>query len=311
MVLPATRDFGPPFDFADGDVYLRSVDGCCFRAHKAILCMASATIRDLGFDMAAAANDQQNGLPVHPFVAPGEEEGVIANFLRLVYLLGPPLFACTGDVRVLLELCRKYQAEVVITRLEQVLVAEPILKAHPLGLYALACVYRLEKVARAAAHESLRDPLLLQGLERKEDIVMLTGTDLYHLFEYRRKVADAAVAIALPSSTLNFNDNDARCWWTCQYCSSDSTFGTRQIVLVLKMKNHYARAWWVAYMKQCQVALKTTPLPEAVSRNDLVYHAVAKAGSCSTCVTSAAKDMCSFVPSFERAVEDATSKVRS
>jgi hypothetical protein len=305
MTSSETREFGPPFDFADGDVYLCSVDGCYFRAHKAILFMASATIRDIGFDMAAGEDDKRDGLPVHPFVAPGEEQGVIANFLRLLYPLHNPVFANAGDVRVLLELCKKYQAEVVLPRLEELLVGSPVLKADPLGVYALACVYRLEKAARAAAYESLRHPYLLQGPERNDDVAMLSGTDLYRLLEYRRKTADAASAVAYPSNTSVLDAGSARCWWKCRHCSSDAAYGIRAI----NGQGYHAAIWWTTYMTECQAALQTTPLPETVSKY-LLYSAIARAGKCVECVYSVASDMSSFANVFERAVENATSQVR-
>jgi hypothetical protein len=104
---PPARDFGAPFDFADADVCLRSVDGCHFRAHRAILAVASATLRDLGFAARSGAGDTRDGLVVLPFVAPGETAAVVANFLRLVYPGDAPVFASAADVRLLLELCKK------------------------------------------------------------------------------------------------------------------------------------------------------------------------------------------------------------
>jgi hypothetical protein len=96
------------FRFTDADICLRSVDGCHFRAHKAILVVTSAALRDLGFESPAGGRDIRNGLPVILFVAAGEEESVVANFLRLIYPGETPIFERPDDVRLLFELCKKY-----------------------------------------------------------------------------------------------------------------------------------------------------------------------------------------------------------
>jgi hypothetical protein len=175
---PPARDFGAPFDFTDADICLRSVDGYHFRAHKAILAVASATLRDFGFESPAGGRDTRNGLTVIPFVAAGEEESVVANFLRLIYPGETPIFARPDDVRLLFELCKKYQADGLLGRLEQLLIASAALKTHPITLYALACIHRLEPLARAAASESMRHPDILEGSGYEDAIAMMRSIDL-------------------------------------------------------------------------------------------------------------------------------------
>jgi hypothetical protein len=299
---PSARDFGAPFDYADADVCLRSVDGCHFRAHKAILAVASGTLRDLGFAAPSGPRDTRDGLAVLPFVAPGEDAAVVANFLRLAYPTESPVLAGARDVRLLLEFCRKYQSECV-GRLEKLLLSDPLLKTHPVALYSLACVYRLEQLARATASESLRHPGVLQDANDKEYLGLMSGLDLYRLLQYHRQVADIAAGVASPSGVSDLLGGDDWTWWTCGSCHADPYFYD-------KPRKYGPRAWWTKYVRDCQAALTAAPLPETVSKEELVYTAVAEASKCSKCAGCVVPHMSAFVPAFRRRVELKTSEVR-
>jgi hypothetical protein len=89
MATPTEQtDFGAPFDYTDGDVYLRSVDGARFRVHKLQLSTASVTFRELF--ASGNADTQRHSIPVVPLLASEEDKAAIAAFLQIVYPVAFP-----------------------------------------------------------------------------------------------------------------------------------------------------------------------------------------------------------------------------
>jgi hypothetical protein len=114
-VMP--KQFGAPFDYADGDLILRSCDDVDFVAHKLVLSLASPFFCDLPYDI---SDERENGLPVIPLL--NEDCHTVERLLRIVYpgVDRPSLvWLSRTQVRSLLEVARKYHFDGVFEYLER------------------------------------------------------------------------------------------------------------------------------------------------------------------------------------------------
>jgi hypothetical protein len=303
-------DFGPPFDYTDGDVYLRSADGVHFRVHKAYLSLACVTFREMF--ASGDADTQRNGLPIVQLLAPEEGKAAVAGFLRVIYPVGHPSW--DDDItliRRVLELGRKYQADAVRTNLEPILRHHPLMKSMPLTFYAIACAYRMESVARASALECVIQGLdrVVRQLDQREEILALNNVDLYRLHEYRDRCSRAL------ESASSFS-----CFWL-HYRQEVLDYRLRSGMGLPAFLQEHApdsaclvhlskwdgtedalcslREWWVTYLKSCAKELKETPLPELVKSGALTGEALLFAGMCDQCREHGAGDFQESVDIFE------------
>jgi hypothetical protein len=191
--LQTGSDFGAPFDCADGDAYLRSADGVHFRVHKAILSVASVTFRELFASGSGSADAQRNGLPVVPLLAADEGKATVEAFLRMIYPVGFPSLDDITLIRRVLEFVRKYQADVVRANLAEILLRHSQMKDVPLSFYAIACVHRMEEVARVSALECVTQGLdgIVKREDQRDEFLVLNNVDIHRLHAYRDRCSIA------------------------------------------------------------------------------------------------------------------------
>jgi hypothetical protein len=321
MSEPDDSNFGPPFDFADGDVYLRSVDGCHFCVHKALLSVASHTFREML--SAEFGGEERNGLPVIPFVGPEEDKFVVAAFLQIIYPLGT--FTSHSDsldvIHQTLELGRKYQCDRVRDFFNSVLPSHADLKRYPIRFYALGCVYQLEHVARAAALEAISQDLdlVLKRHQQFSHLRILSGDAVVRLFAFRASCTDAVhsaggyeSALQLCRTTAVFleDHHDKEALTGNPNCPVDGD------LLTLLHEDHVLgdpealpRAWWTTYIDACMKELSTFPSPAVVRRVTVTGPALMAASNCKQCCKRASDDLETFIQQYEAHLRQAIEEV--
>jgi hypothetical protein len=278
-------DFGPPFDFDDGDVYLRSVDGCHFRVHRTLLSTASHTFREML--SAGFGDEQRNGLPVIPFLAAEEHETTVAAFLRIIYPVAFPVLEYIADFRDVLEMGHKYQAESVRSWVEPLLSFHPLAKSQPMATYAVACMYRLEAAARVAAQECVAQDLdvILKRQDQLTHVRLLSGQDLYHLLEYRiRCTAHVNQEWARVTHRLCDGSKLGPAVFNSRHpVLGSDCHGGEEVKISAKVGAKVPRAWFGAYIQACAAAIRTRVDPAVVSTVSLTGPVFAAVQRCSTC----------------------------
>jgi hypothetical protein len=219
MGSPITPD-GSCFDNGAADLILRSRDGVDFRVNKVILAYGSAFFRDFPYELPSSADKKQHELPVVPFLT--EDASTVEQLLRIIYPEDPPIITTTAEMRLLLEASRKYQvASPGMRRIEAILLQPCFVKKQPLTAYTLACAYRLEQVARAAAKHALYCRDAWSWHLRDDDTVDLesmNARDLYRLMRYREECAES-VCKAMSESSIAAMERTQQHWvWLLPTC---------------------------------------------------------------------------------------------
>ncbi|KAF7294078.1 hypothetical protein MKEN_01454400 [Mycena kentingensis (nom. inval.)] len=163
---PAPRDAAAPFSPTSNeqnppDLILQTSDNVRFYVHWAILRFASPFFNDLSALPAPTGPDANPTHEGKPVVCIPESSIVADKLLRLCY----PQFSDAFKVADLegvdgaYEAARKYMVAGVTAQLESFLVEPEILKQHARRVYAIACHYGLEDIAKKAAIASLPEPI--------------------------------------------------------------------------------------------------------------------------------------------------------
>ncbi|KAI0800060.1 hypothetical protein C8Q74DRAFT_388673 [Fomes fomentarius] len=143
------------------------------------------------------------------------------------------------------------------------LIQPEYLHKHPLSVYALACAYGLEGVARAAARASLAHPGQLEYVRELE----LISTRTYHLLDYRSRCRDAVRA------TLYWgNDTQPPQWMLAPELRDELKrllHASGGVAIVQDLPVHTS---WVDGMRSVSRDLELRPLPIATFSNELLDH---------------------------------------
>ena len=154
-----------PFDAHDADVILRapleqtSDQFKDFRAHKAILSVASIFFHDMfSLPQPPQPTTGDTSLPIIPVT---ESADVFEVFLRLIYPVEPPAITSLKLLDNLFRVAEKYMANSVHARLRQILALSPsFLRNDPIWVFALACRANLDAEAEAATRLTFKmDPV--------------------------------------------------------------------------------------------------------------------------------------------------------
>ncbi|KAL6298139.1 hypothetical protein BKA93DRAFT_714576, partial [Sparassis latifolia] len=151
-----------PFNKPTADLILRSSDRVLFRTHKTILAEASPFLARIIPHSAAAHGASVNDLPVLEIEA---QSRTVENLLTICYPVPNPLLASSREISDVLHAAAKYDVSYAFVVCKQALLHPDLVRDDPLGVYAVACMHRLEGVARAAARHTLRFPYLLRPSE--------------------------------------------------------------------------------------------------------------------------------------------------
>ena len=224
-------DLKPPYQNpSNGDLIIRTSDNTEYHVHKFLI----AHISPIFADMLPLPQPDADQIPTKPVVDVTEPKYVWSAILDLCYfreLAFPfegshfPDFALddvpgTVDyLHVLLEAGKKYEMCALTTRIRHALLNPMFLECNPLSVYALACAYRLEDVARHAAREALSLPPVPPFVPGFELISVRT---LCHLFDYRKACATAIRdALTFTKGRIPSWMSESGCWELVKFGCGD------------------------------------------------------------------------------------------
>jgi hypothetical protein len=294
----ASRKAETPFDDPKADIIIRSSDNVDFHVFKWPLAYSSTVFEDM-FHVAGGipgAEEMKDGIPL---ISTEESANTWNILLRLAYptwgadLPGP---ISLDEVSAALESSRKYGMEMVGRRLCTKLTsfAEP----EPIRVFAKACHYGLDAVARVAAKQTLRQPLY--GNPYISELETITAGVYHRLEEYHQQCGKVASDIARDMN-LWLEPEDPFVWYERHSCDTVIEYRGSTWVTVSK--------WWSDYMKAAAKELKVRPCGATVVDSKLMDAALIEATSCKTCRPRAFADMKVFGERFAAKIEKVTSKV--
>ncbi|KAJ7033509.1 hypothetical protein C8F04DRAFT_1104932 [Mycena alexandri] len=263
----------PPFDESI-DAILRSSDGLDFPVHRAVLALASPFFKDL-FSL-----PQPESEPKVPVIPVAESSLILQKLLGTWYPGTEAVVAFDGieQLAEILELAMsKYEFRFVGPTMRRYL--QDYLDTDAVAVYAIACRYHWEDLARKAARHSLK--LSLPSILRLNATPQLRNisADLYRallLYHHNCSVVASSFGTALVSSKSGW------AWMTCNSCQC-------------RVPPPPPRAWIFDYIDRAKAALKEAP---GATVSDIVFLAptLTKLASCnSICATSGVKDLANFI----------------
>lgn len=199
---PQIRDSGPPFDDADADIILRSVDNVDFRVIRAILSRASQGFRDMFAAQPSPSsynnsedsdpNDFKDGIPV---IRLEEDAATLYALLRLIYPLDNPSFKNhIGLLQSVMRAVDKYVVDSMPRTIETIL--KSFVEKYPHLVYAMACRYDRPRIADQAAVETLRQPIMLSdGPLSDMDLLQISSVQFRKLLQYHHRCTEAATSL--------------------------------------------------------------------------------------------------------------------
>jgi len=280
---PIPSSASPPFDeTSDGDVVLKSSDGALFRVHKVILSLASPFFRDMfSLPQVDASQDGAENGPIIPFT---ESSETIDTLLRAVYPDEDPDLKLVHEIEGVVEAAIKYDMPKCISIMRKKLILGA--SKEPIRVFMIACKNKLTDVASAAAHLSLRRPILYSfelgsvvlPFSALEDI---TAGSLFRLIEYQRqcsKVANDAM------SDLTWTREDFT-WRTkiidaiagsCLKCTRATLeLGEEQVQVV---------GWWYTFYQEITTLVRQRPCTALILESEsLMDKALVEAAKCGGC----------------------------
>ncbi|KAL4244053.1 hypothetical protein ABKN59_010996 [Abortiporus biennis] len=154
-----------PFDRSDADLILRTSDGVDFRVDTHLLKLASSVFEDmfmisthpgpsLTASLSSASTESVSSESSLPIVQVTESSTIFDIILRIIYPVSTPKVTDWGTICDVLEVGSKYQMEAVATQMGSELSTHLLTNSSKLKVYAIACQFQLEDVAREAATTS-------------------------------------------------------------------------------------------------------------------------------------------------------------
>jgi len=273
----------PPFDEAsDGDIVLKSSDGVLFRAHKVILSLASPFFRDMfSLPQATTPPDDAGSGSIIPLT---ESNETVDTLLRAIYPEEDPDLKLVHEIEGVIEAALKYDMPKCISIMRKKLIL--CANKEPIRVFMIACKNRLPDVASAAAHLSLRRPVLysfelgsvFHPFSALEDI---TAGSLFRLIEYQRQCSKIANDVM---SDLTWTREDFT-WRTkitsaivgsCQKCTRTTIeLGEEQLLVVV---------WWYIFYQEIKAAVRQRPCTALILESEsLMDKALVEASKCGEC----------------------------
>ena len=274
----------PPFDeTSGGDVVLKSSDGVLFRVYTVILSLASPFFRDMfSLPQASTPPDGAGNSPIIPFT---ESSEALDTLLRVVYPNEDPDLKLVHEIEGVVEAAIKYDLPKCISVMRKKLIL--CASKEPIRVFMIACKNKLADVASAAAHLSLRRPILYSfelgsvvlPFSALEDI---TAGSLFRLIEYQRLCSNVANE-AMSDLTWTREDftwrtkmNDAIVG-SCQKCS--------RATLELGEEQLHVVGWWYTFYQEIKTLVRQRPCTALILESEsLMDKAVVEAAKCGACV---------------------------
>ena len=279
-------DFGPPFDDADADTILRSVDGLDFRVYRVILSKASPVFKDMfTFPHPGPHEDDGDHKDGLPLVRLPESSMTLSMLLHAIYPVSPshapPPYAAQGhgqDDGALDTLtdawlaADKYEVSGLRDALTTRLQTHPLMARQPLRLFGVAYYLRSQTLLQTAAARTLvLAPLTLDALGRQVDLVPFIA--VRHLVEYHRACGEAARDFALLKAD---EDGFAESFLPALLMQGTSAAGARAIRVCKDSKCQFGNLrvsrprvetleWWRRYMEALSEKLSERPAMSATT----------------------------------------------
>ena len=191
------RNASAPFaEHSCADLIIRSSDSVNFWVAKVILSLSSPVFQDM---FAVVINPPPEGSSSQeyiggvPVVDLTEDESTVDNILRICYPGENPT-PLLDDTTKLLRAARKYEIQPV--EQECLRMFKTLASTHPMEIYAIACTFDIEDVARVAAQASLAFSLEDLAFIQTVDVKNLAFSYFQGLCEYRRTCQQQMVAAA-------------------------------------------------------------------------------------------------------------------
>ncbi|KAF7300091.1 BTB domain-containing protein [Mycena kentingensis (nom. inval.)] len=197
MTTDAADPFAPTSDeFSQPDIIIRSSDGVDFFAHKQLLTFTShffANMLSFPAPQGDAANAMRDGLPVVPLVES-------STGIRVLLLMCYPRYSSTYNIDALDGVAEahaaaaKYDLPAATAHLESLLADPRSIEKQTYRVYAIACLCGLEDIAKAAAREALKLPVIAPSTDFRTAVPeykILPAHHLWLLDKLRRVCIDA------------------------------------------------------------------------------------------------------------------------
>lgn len=287
------RDYGPPFDDADADTILRSVDDLDFRVYRVILSKASPVFRDMfTFPHPGPHEDDDDHKDGLPLVRLPESSMTLSMLLYAIYPVSPshapPPYATQGrgqDDGALDTLTEawlaadKYEVSGLRDALTVRLQTHPLMARQPLRMFGVAYYLRSQTLLQTAAARTLPlAPLTLDALGRHVDLVPFIA--VRHLVEYHRACGEAARDFALLKAD---EDGFAESFLPALLVQGSSVAGARALRVCkdtrcqfgdLKVSRPRVETleWWRRYMEALSEKLSERPAMSATTAMGACAH---------------------------------------
>ena len=273
----------PPFDEpSDGDVLLKSSDGVLFRTHKVILSLASPFFRDMfSLPQTDAPPDSAGTGPIIPFT---ESSDTLDALLRAVYPNEDPDLKLVHEIEGVVEAAIKYDMPKCISIMRKKLIL--CASKEPIRVFMIACKNGLADVASAAAHLSLRRPILYSfelgsvvlPFSALEDI---TAGSLFRLIEYQRQCSKVANDVV---SDLTWTRDD----FTWRTKMNDAIGGScpkcARVMLELGEEQVHVMNWWYTFYQEIKAVVRQRPCTSLILESEpLMDKALVEAAKCGDC----------------------------
>lgn len=182
-----TTIFEHSFTSPTADLILRSSDSIDFRVHKLFLSDVSPVFADMfSLPQPNDSKDILDGLPVVPL---SEDSKIVNTLLEFCYPSKVPKPTDLDELRDVLIAADKYSmSEAIAAQCEGFLRRSEFLEKEPWRVYGIACRWGLADLAKAAAKETLKQPVPQDATQGKE-LQHASGLSVFKLFCYRHKCA--------------------------------------------------------------------------------------------------------------------------
>jgi len=251
------------FNAPDADVILISHPVAAeFRLHRCILAAASPVFRDM-FNLPQPPSlcpaDHNDHLPVIPV---SESRTTLDILLRFIYPVPDPLITSLDVLSSIMGAAVKYDFNSVIATLSSLLVSSQFMDANPTRVYAIACRYDLEEVAKLASRSTLSMDILEKGCP-PEDLKNITAYSYHRLLEFHRARSQAAQDLVKVSNDMK----------KCVQCNGSS------LGVFLPPR------WWNEFEQRAKEELRVRPTTDVIFQMGFLARA-AFAADCTRCFES-------------------------
>jgi len=300
MAEGCTRHAIAPFDNPEADLILRSSDHVEFRVWRCIMREASPIFKDM---LSLPQSDNDPPLATPPVVDMTEDSTTLRSLLQFCYPIKPPSLSALDQITNVLEAAHKYSIDPLKEFAQEAL--EHHINQQPLRVYALACRYRVENIARGAAKCTLGTKLDTEYCSELEEI---SGGDVLRLITYREKCSDAVATILLTAVPMPWLKRyESAIFYKCS--NEKCARGVKYTIFDYQGKVQGPRSWFSSYLDGLANQLRLKPTRETVIARD-IGTPLGQAAKCHFCRTRAYTDLLQFRDSLADEIDKRVSEVR-